>query len=700
MALSFNGGASSVDMESLPTPVAEYFFDSSGSHKTLIRNPAVPQTDAFTYQPLSPGQIRVLYILPGLPDSPIQCILAPAEFRDGGAYFEQLVLEKDREVAHLIHNRSDKGKNVYNALSYVWGDPTATEIIFVNCYAFPITRNLYEALKAIRGDSASYTVWADAICINQKDVVEKAEQISLMRKIYDSATLIIAFLGASTQHTDSVFDAIERLADKLPSDADRLQAEPEDLVANSGFDPESDLGESALLGLEDICKRPYWSRAWIQQEFTTNTNTSVKCGNKSVRKWQLISICTFLLQYQAGTRRLIAEQVNPSAILNYNMVHRQLNPTGFRDQGATYFMQCLHFSRHLSASDIRDKVFAMLPFLREHYLEPRGKDSSATIADYTLSASRVYGSEAMWCISNDQTLDALGYVDHGSVAGPNTRLVLPSWVPQWSCASFRQPFIKLIFPENDISKRAYNASGGFQSDSNFHLDFVINKDRGEVGLTCMGFKLDRIVRVTKPQNEGVDLDVSIEKSWAPENPNDVYEYTSETMRTAYLRTIHADMKSYDFKPYLAIERGFPSDYDPFVNDQILSKDRGLLKVASRGRQLAYTAGGLMALVPSGAEEGDEIFILKNGSVAYVLKETRTTARADEEVLGEDPSNGVRIVRRDREEGPLMRVCTIAYSFVLIGEAYVHGFMDGEALKLLGGPIGGLLDQAWEEIKIV
>jgi hypothetical protein len=699
MASSLTDDNSSVGSELLLQPVTEYFFGDS-SCRTLIRNADIPRCEELTYQPLSPGQIRVLYVLPGTYDCPLECILAPAGFRDGGAYFAQLIQTKEKTQAFLIHNRDQNGKNVYNALSYVWGDPTTTKTIFVNCYAFPVTRNLYDALKAIRDESSSYTVWVDAICINQKDNVEKSQQIALMKRIYLSATLIVAFLGASTKHTDDAFEAIKRVAGNFPLDMKRFQDPPEEFVATSGFNPRTDLGDSAILGLKDICQRPYWSRVWIQQEFGTNTNTAVRCGNKIIRKHQLTSVCMLLLHYEMGTSNLIKEGINVSAVMNYTHVEVHSNSVGFKDQGVTYFMEALHASRGLFASDIKDKVFAMFPSLAENYLKAYGKPLVGFAVDYRLPATQVYGSVAWWCISTDKTLDALGYVDHENSSQPNIRLSLPSWVPQWSCASVRRPFLKWLFPDNGTPRRAYSASGDFQSDSGLHIDFTFDDTRNEVGLTCVGFRLDRIAKVAEPQCESNGLDVSIEKSWAPENPDSLYEYTGETMRAAYRRTIHADMKSYEFTPYLAVERGFPSDYDPFETDQILSKDRGLLKVASRYRRLAYTEGGIIALVPSIAQEGDEIFILKNGSVCYVLRETRTPARADEVVIGEDPNNGVRIVLRDREEGPLIRFSDIAYSFVFLGEAYAHGFMDGEALRLLDRPVEGLLDQCWEEIKIV
>lgn len=699
-ALTYANGAVSAHLESQLKPIIEYFFNTTDPREGLIRNPDIQQNDHFTYKSLSPGQIRVLYILPGIPGRPIECILAPAGFRDGGAYFEQLIWTKDKKGARLVHNRDQHGKPMYSALSYVWGDPTATEIVFVNCCPFPVTRNLYEALKAIRGETNTYTFWTDAICINQKDDDEKSHQISLMKKIYESATLIIAFLGESTKHTDDALEAIKRVHGRFHPDPDQLRANPEDFVAHSDFNPRSEFGDSALLGLKDICNRPYWTRVWIQQEFSTSTNTIVRCGEKTVAKMQLLSVCGLLLQYQMGTSRMIDERMNPGAVANYIVADDRQNRVGLKDLGATYFMECLHLSRHFFASDIRDKVFAVLPWLSENYFQARGGPPYRITPNYRSSAAQIYGKLAFWCIRTDQNLDALGYVDHENFVLPNVRLSLATWVPQWSCASLRQPFIKWLRLENDNPRRAYSASGDFQWDSGLHVGFKFGEVRGENALGCAGFRLDRIVKVTEPQNDNVDLDVSIERSWAPENPDDIYEYTGETMRTAYLRTIHADMKSYSNNPYLAIERGFPSHYDPFRNDPILSKDRELLKPASRGRRLAYTRGGLIALVPSIAQEDHEIFILKNGSVAYVLEETRKVARADEVVIGEDPNNGVRIIRRDCEEGTILRFSEIAYSFVFLGEAYVHGFMDGEALQLLNGPIGGLLDQCWEEIKII
>jgi hypothetical protein len=68
---------------------------------------------------------------------------------------------------------------------------------------FPIGENCWQALFHHRNQMLSYRpIWVDAICINQKDNVEKATQLSLMRDIYKFASTTYVWLGPSTKQTD------------------------------------------------------------------------------------------------------------------------------------------------------------------------------------------------------------------------------------------------------------------------------------------------------------------------------------------------------------------------------------------------------------------------------------------------------------------------------------------------------------------
>ena len=66
---------------------------------------------------------------------------------------------------------------VYNALSYTWGEQQGNRTIFCNDKRLKIGENLHQALWRFRQDGRTELLWADAVCINQEDDVEKTEQV-------------------------------------------------------------------------------------------------------------------------------------------------------------------------------------------------------------------------------------------------------------------------------------------------------------------------------------------------------------------------------------------------------------------------------------------------------------------------------------------------------------------------------------------
>jgi hypothetical protein len=76
----------------------------------------------------------------------------------------------------------------YEVLSYVWGDPKETRPITVGGVAFNATVNLFDFMRCLRLPDQDRRIWADAICIDQLNEVEKSYQIGLMTKVYRLAT--------------------------------------------------------------------------------------------------------------------------------------------------------------------------------------------------------------------------------------------------------------------------------------------------------------------------------------------------------------------------------------------------------------------------------------------------------------------------------------------------------------------------------
>ncbi|KAI1845147.1 hypothetical protein JX266_008694 [Neoarthrinium moseri] len=94
-----------------------------------------------------------------------------------------------------------------------------------------------------------------------------------------------------------------------------------------------------------------------------------------------------------------------------------------------------------------------------------------------------------------------------------------------------------------------------------------------------------------------------------------------------------------------------------------------LRIWCFARKLARTSSGRLALVPEHTQPGDHIYVLYGGSVPYVARPLPGRGTVKGYWVDELGERG--------EVGAAYRVIMPMHQFV--GEAYVHGIMDGEAL---------------------
>jgi hypothetical protein len=114
----------------------------------------------------------------------------------------------------LFHTSLSEARS-FIALSYCWGDHTLKHQIAVNERMMYVTESLATALINIQSGDEDILLWADAICINQKDAIEKTTQVHLMRDIYRTASQVIIWLGQSTPDTYYTMREMRRLGDQL-----------------------------------------------------------------------------------------------------------------------------------------------------------------------------------------------------------------------------------------------------------------------------------------------------------------------------------------------------------------------------------------------------------------------------------------------------------------------------------------------------
>ena len=127
-------------------------------------------------QKLSPTNFRLMRLdAVGDPDAPIYCELEMYEFGDCPEY---------------------------EAVSYCWGgednDNQQRFPVFVGRYWDVLlqTKNCVDMLRHLRPRRGFRRVWADAICINQKDDIERGKQVACMSTIFRGCSRVVGFLGS------------------------------------------------------------------------------------------------------------------------------------------------------------------------------------------------------------------------------------------------------------------------------------------------------------------------------------------------------------------------------------------------------------------------------------------------------------------------------------------------------------------------
>ncbi|KAE9367399.1 heterokaryon incompatibility protein-like protein, partial [Stipitochalara longipes BDJ] len=183
----------------------------------------------------------------------------------------------------------------FEALSYVWGVFEEKDFVAVDVSGQEIfvTPNLNSALQYIRKEKEDVCMWADAICINQKDEEEKAVQVQMMREIYKTAKTVTVFLGTGTVEGSFLIGEINRLGhEAIAAGMHSLNGKELMDLLNDKIDDSSSTAKRAALKLADQAERrfpwasyndftkyEYWKRVWVFQEFCIAAKCRIMLGH-------------------------------------------------------------------------------------------------------------------------------------------------------------------------------------------------------------------------------------------------------------------------------------------------------------------------------------------------------------------------------------------------------------------------------------
>lgn len=168
---------------------------------------------------------------------------APAraqEYRYGslphGSFIRMLTLypgERDDPLKGELKFFNIDSSESYEPLSYVWGPPpnNGNHQIAISDDkgdgSLQLTASLYAALKRLRYTDRERRLWADQICINQKDMDERGQQVQFMNRIYKNARHVLVWLGqdekgpSEQRVAESAFNLVRKLDETFRDEAER-----------------------------------------------------------------------------------------------------------------------------------------------------------------------------------------------------------------------------------------------------------------------------------------------------------------------------------------------------------------------------------------------------------------------------------------------------------------------------------------------
>jgi Heterokaryon incompatibility protein (HET) len=310
----------------------------------------------------------------------------------------------------------------YEALSYTWGSAENPDVLFMESNeseatlsSLEIGQNLAGALRHLRHETETRTLWVDAVCINQQSMTERSTQVTRMTSIYKFAYSVVVWLGPESPDSKLAFTTLREIAAQtlLTKNATRLvapKATHRDWLLSASTLPHGEDAWRAILGLVN---RSWFDRVWIVQEIQLANPTAVlRCGHESIRWGHFCRAVYCILRKHNPPDASLAQRLNMIKIL-------------IQSSAGLSFRLLLYGSSFRQCSDLRDHVYGLLGLATPAVLREIRPQYAADIGT-------VYTDAFLAMYRALHRLDALQDCWLGTDRSALGKL--PSWVPNWSAS--------------------------------------------------------------------------------------------------------------------------------------------------------------------------------------------------------------------------------------------------------------------------
>ena len=559
-------------------------------------------------------------------------------------------------------------------------------------------------MRQLRYEDGERRLWTDQICINQNDKVEKTIQIGMMTQIYEKSQMVLIWLGVADDTSDRAMEYLPKLVDSLQNDREptKLGSKPDDSIA-----------------VHRLLRRPWFERVWTLQEAAKARKCLVLCGSRILpfevlqqlhrgcqggynRPWRqalerIAVACPFK---PLNDERSITAHILAIAKLKELADMPALDTSSISTAGS--FLLLFNRIRSCKATDPRDRIYCIHGLLPEAIKEAIGRPN------YDLTVENLY-----YQIAATQLVE-LEYLTYLGGAGIHRRnLSIPSWVPDYT---HPEVHYSLTVLNEDCLHRT--GSRLFQAAGTVRPFAGLSKNNLQV-LEIKGKILGKVQELGQPFHFPACPDGNAQAWLYPrlqeiKRQTDSYELlatrcepypTGAGAATAFKHTIMCSMEVHGGGPAFggvfvrASEQHIDEYFDayerspalmkrltqgPIVESQLVAgklqinvdnlsihhakeniqqwgtyqetADSAIRAIgaACSGRAFFVTGNNYMGLAPSISRPGDEVCIIFGCPVPFIIRPLE--------------------VRKDSDEMVEQK------HYVLVGECYAYGLMDGEALE--------------------
>jgi heterokaryon incompatibility protein (HET) len=352
-------------------------------------------------------EIRLLRVLPDCRNGVIQCELV-----------------QNIPLADVDNN--------FTALSYCAGSATNTKQILVHGVKCNVFANLHHALLECRHiwrkkhPGEDFLLWVDQVCIHQMNLAERSHQVGFMADIYSSAQLTMICLATTESSSYGLNWVDDFHPDFTTSITDRKERRAVirrlyDTVNSNNIAQNTDIFQGIFHTYISLLRCPWWSRAWVCQEYLLSREAIFLFGYESIGWRELIDALLLLhIPYyyrpsvDAGFYRWRFDMLEKKEFLYQKFEIRQTT----RYASLSSLLQSM---AEFEATDVRDKIFAFLALAHPGYDIMPDYSPQNDIESVLLETTKKI-------IFFEDSLEVLGYLWYQS----NKQSHSHSWVVDWT----------------------------------------------------------------------------------------------------------------------------------------------------------------------------------------------------------------------------------------------------------------------------